>query len=200
MKTLSELLREADPLSHEPPRSASERRVSRQAVLDSPRVDVKLSRRSMAIVVVVALALLAIVSGSRFWSSTVEVLAAVRFEVRLAEENPAAGLREAVIAASARKIYLHQETVVTNGDIAKAEVVPGQPASTFGISVIFNANGAAKMLRASQSHLGKPAAILLGGKVVSAPTIKSPISTSAFISGNYTRADADRIVAGIIGQ
>jgi hypothetical protein len=202
MKTLPELLRDADPLSYEPPRSAQERRVSPQRALDSPRVIEALPRRRVLIVAVVAVTLLGIAAGSRYWSRVgVDVVAAVRFEVRLAEENPASGLREAVISGAAgRRIYLHQETVVTNGDIVQAEVVQGDSASTFSVSVTFTADGAAKMSRATQSHMGRPLAILVDGEVVTAPVVRSPVTTSAMIGGSYTRAEAERIVAGILGR
>jgi preprotein translocase subunit SecD len=152
-------------------------------------------------VAIAALTLIGIAGGSRYWSQgAVDLVAAVRFEVRLAEENPADGLREAVVSGAGKRIYLHQETVVTNSDIAQAQVTPGAAASTFDVTVTFNADGAAKMLRASQSHIGRPLAILVDGEVVIAPVVRSRITASAVISGNYTRAEAERIVAGILGR
>jgi preprotein translocase subunit SecD len=142
---------------------------------------------------VAAVALAALVTG--YWSVT----AAVRFEVRLAEDNPANGLREILVSGS-RRIYLQQRAVVTNSDIAQAEVVPGNTASTFNVSIRFTPDGAARMLRATQGHLGRPVAILLDGEVVMAPVVKSPISNAAVITGNYTKAEAERIVNGIIGR
>lgn len=201
MKALAELLRDADPLGYEPRRSAHERRMSRQAILDSPRAVEELPRRRTVVVAAVALMLVGIAVGPRYWSSiAVDVVAAVRFELRLAEVNPADGLREFVIPDAGRKIYLHQETVVSNSDIARARVIPGDAASIFSVSVTFNADGAAKILRASQNHIGRPLAILIDGEVVIAPVVRSPITTSARISGNYTKAEAERIVAGILGR
>ena len=78
--------------------------------------------------------------------------------------------------------------------------VGGAAASTFSVTVTFNADGAAKMFRATQSHIGRPLAMLVDGEVVIAPVVRSPITTSAIISGNYTRAEAERIVAGILGR
>jgi hypothetical protein len=201
MKTLPDVLRDADPLGYEPRRSAQERRTSRQAILDSPRVVEDVPRRRIVIVSVVALILIGI-AGSRYWSRVAVdvVAAAVRFEVRLAEENPASGLREAVVSGADRTIYLHQETVVTNSDIAQAHVIQGDAASRFSVTVTFNADGAAKMFRASQSHIGRPLAILIDGEVAIAPVLRSPIRTSAIISGNYTRAEAEKIAAGILGR
>jgi hypothetical protein len=202
MKTLPDLLRDADPLGYEPRRSAQERRTSRQRILDSASVVEELPRRRIVIVAVAALTLIGIAAGSRYWSHVAVdvVAAAVRFEMRLAEENPANGLREMVISGTDRTIYLHQETVVTNSDIAQAQVTRGDTASTFSVTVTFNADGAAKMLRASQSHIGRPLAILVDGEVVTAPVLRSRITTLAIISGNYTRAEAERIAAGILGR
>jgi hypothetical protein len=193
MTTLQQLLREADPLGYEPGRTAEQRRRDRQRVLTFEPVPRTRPRARRVMIGVAAMALVAIVTG--YWSVT----AAVRFEVRLAEESPASGLREAPISGT-RKIYLQQRAVVTNSDIAQAEVVQGNTASTFNISIRFTPDGAARMLRATQGHLGRPVAILLDGNIVMAPTVRTPISSAATITGDYTRAQAERIVAGIVGR
>ena len=79
-------------------------------------------------------------------------------------------------------------------------MVEGNSASMFGVSVTFNAEGAARMLRATQSHIGRPLAILIDGEVAAAPVVRSPITTSAIISGNFERTEAERIVGGILGR
>jgi preprotein translocase subunit SecD len=76
-------------------------------------------------------------------------------------------------------------------------VVPGEGPSHYGVGVEFNAAGAQKMRQATASHVGRPVAILIDGDVVTAPVLRSPISTSAVISGDYTQAEAERIVNGI---
>lgn len=201
MKTLAEILRDADPLAYEPPRSLQERRARRQMILDAAHVGDHAAHRPFALAAIAALAILGIVLSIFHWSRTaVDVIAAVRFEVRLAEENPTPGLREAVIVGTGRKIYLHPEPVVVNSDIAHAELVLGDSASTFGVSLTFNADAVARIRRATQSHLGRPIAILIDGEVASAPVVKSPISTSALLTGDYKRADAERIVSGIVGR
>lgn len=201
MKTLAEILRDADPLADEAPRSVQERRTRRQMVLNAAHVGDDVPQRRIPLAAIVALGMIGITLTSFHWSRTaVDVVAAVRFEVRLAEEMPAPGLREAVIVGTSRKIYLHAETVLANSDIAQAQVVQGDNASKFGVSLTFNAEGAAKMLRATRSHIGRPMAILLDGEVVTAPVVRAPITTSAIISGDYARADAERIVGGIVGR
>jgi preprotein translocase subunit SecD len=141
-----------------------------------------------------------IVATSSIWPRDGSLAqAAVRFEVRLAEDQPAPGLRTAAVGNSNRTIYLHPEIVVTNNDIERSSVIAGDAPARFWIDVRLNAAGAAKMRQATANHLGKPVAILINGVVVTAPTLKSPIGAAAVISGDYTQADAQRIADGMIG-
>jgi preprotein translocase subunit SecD len=122
--------------------------------------------------------------------------AAVRFEVRLAEEQPAPGLIVARAADSGRLVYLHPEPILTNDDIAQSWVLEEEP-DRFGVSVHFLQAGAERMRRATANHLGRPVAILIDGEAVTAPVVRSLISDSAVIDGDYTRAEAERIADGI---
>jgi preprotein translocase subunit SecD len=122
--------------------------------------------------------------------------AAVRFEVRLAEAQPAPGLIVARVAGSERLVYLHPEPIVANEDIAQSWVLQDAP-DRFGISVHFLEAGAQRMRQATANHLGRPVALLIDGRVVTAPIVRSAIGDSAVISGNYTRGEAERIVDGI---
>ena len=117
--------------------------------------------------------------------------------MRLAEEQPAAGLREARVSGSDRVIYLHEEVVVTNADIERCTLVADPDGPRFNVGVRFNAAGAEKMRKATEAHFGKPMAVLIDGEVVMAPVVRSAITSSAVISGNYSRAEAERIVNGI---
>jgi preprotein translocase subunit SecD len=204
MKTIRDLLRDADPiglLSNEPPLTADERVLARQRVVAASPVIEQSMRQRVPIVALVALALIATgVLGTRFWSSgAVDVqAAAVRFEVRLAEENPTGGSHEVKIGQSGATIYLHDEPVVTNSDIESAAMM--QVGSVFSVTVEFTAEGAEKMRLATQSHIGRRLAILVDGEVVAVPTIRGAVSTSAVIDGRYTKAEAERIINGIRGR
>lgn len=140
-----------------------------------------------------------------FGTSSVSPLAAApesanqvtSLEVRLAEVQPAAGLIEASMPGSSEKIYLHREIVVTNADVVQARVVPGNGGSDFSITVGFTREGAVKMAQATASHLNRPLAILINGQVVTAPTLRDPISDSAVIYGNFTSSDAAAIAEGL---
>jgi SecD-like export protein len=203
MKTVREILRDADPLRHEPDETEGERDRLRQAVVaaasDVATPSSPWFRAPVALLGAIALIVVGIVAvGSQIWPHGGATLqAAVRFEVRLAEDQPGAGLREARAAGSDRVVYLHQEIIVTNDDIAQSSVIEGNGPSRFGVHVQFTAAGAQKMRQATAGHVGRPMAILIDGEIVMAPVLRDPISTSAVISGDFTKAEAERIVNGI---
>jgi len=221
MKTVRDVLRDADPLRHESNRSDAEgdrlRRAIVAAASDVATPSSPWFRTPAVLLATVALIVVCVVAASsQIWSRGGATLhaAAIRFEVRLAEDHASAGLREARIAGSDRVVYLHQEIIVTNEDITQSRVVQGNGPSRFGVSVEsnasgaqkmrqfgveveFNVSGAQKMRQATANHVGRLIAILIDGDVVAAPVVRSPISTSGVISGDFTQAEAERIVNGI---
>jgi hypothetical protein len=205
MKTIRELLQDADPLRYEPACAARGQQDFRRpaALGDAPEARTAVgvrSRSRTAVIATVALTVIAAsILGSRVWSVFVGDLqaAAIRFEVRLAEDTPAHGLREAKVSGSDRSVYLHDEVIVTNSDIAEARIVAGHGQSGYSIAIEFKASGADKMRSATGNNIGKIVAILLDGHVVMAPVLQSSISASAVITGKFTRTQAERIVKGI---
>ena len=201
MKTVRDLLRDADPLVHEPEWTEAERRSSRQAVLAAPRRAGRPLPRTIAAAVVALACVATVAAATRIWPHAAVVqAAAVRFEVRLAETAPAADLRESAATQSGATVYLHRDAIVTNGDIDRARMVQTSDVPEFSVLVELTAEGAAQMRRATAQHIGKPLAILIDGEIVTAPTLRGPIDTSAVIDGHYTREEAERIVAGIRGR
>lgn len=205
MTNVNELLRNADPLLHEYKLPMDQLQRRRQAILASAagmsRPVRTRSRQRIAVFAAIVL-MTAGVSflGSRAgWPLVEDVQAAVRFEIRLAEDRPAAGLHEAKVSDSGRSVYLHDEVVVTNGDIASARVVDDN-AGGYSISVAFSSSGSGKLSTSTKNHLGKPMAILIDGQVIMAPTLRTPIGSSAMITGKFTKDRAEGIVKGITGQ
>jgi hypothetical protein len=201
-KTIRELLRDADPLQQEPGLEPGAHDSSCQALLAAALGEVRSEKRSKSRIVVfasvAALAIGASFFGSHGWSLFVSDLqAAVRFEVRLAEDKPAPGLREVKLPGSEKLVYLHGDPIVTNSDIAAARVIEGGGPAQYSVGVEFKTAGAEKMRAATANHIGRPVAILLDGQVVAAPTLRSAIGGSAVISGNFTRDQAAKIVKGI---
>ena len=208
MKTIRELLQEGDPLRHEPTPPQGQREFRRQAILAAaagvrePSGSGSRSRMAVfatAALMVVAASLLGVLTWLLFIR---DLQAAIRFEVRLAEDRPAPGLREAKVAGSNRSVYLHKEVVVTNSDIAAVRAIrQGDDPSQYAISVKFNTSGAKKMRAATANNIGKLMAFLLDGQVVMALVVRSPVGASAVITGNMTKTEAEtmaeRIVKGI---
>ena len=202
MSDVRDELRDADPLRHEPDAAGAARPRVRQAVLRASHASSTPRRPGggvggrRAAVLAVVVAVLAIGAGA--WQlASPPVFAAVRFEVRLAEDTPSAGLREAPVGLQPRIVYVHDEIVASNDDVATCRVVPGRDGSRFGVEVTFSAAGAAKMRAATRNHIGRPVALLIDGLVVMAPVVRSEIGASATLSGDFGRDEAERIARGI---
>jgi hypothetical protein len=202
MKTVSDLLREADP-ANEDSSHLDDARVRIRRTVVAVASDAQLAarravRRRQVLVGAVGtaaatFAVIGLIVGSGGQGT---LRAAVRLEVRLAETRPAPGLIVARVADSARVIYVHPETVVSNDDIAQSWVTQDGP-DRFGVSVQLLEPGAQRMHQATAAHIGRPVAIMIDGEVVSAPVVRSAIGNAAIITGDFTQAEAERIAGGI---
>jgi preprotein translocase subunit SecD len=163
-----------------------------------------LPRLKMASIAASVIAMLGLCGPTVSGSSSVAVpgsgMQSTKLDVRLAEKSPGPGLSEASVPGSNEKVYLHAETVVSNADVVFARVVPGDRPATFNVGIMFSSDGSAKIEKATQSHLNKPLAILVNGRVVAAPMLRSEIRGSAVITGDFTSAEADAIAAGLNGR
>jgi preprotein translocase subunit SecD len=122
---------------------------------------------------------------------------ALKFEIRRAEVKPGAGLIEATVAGGGSKVYLHAKADIVAADIAEARATPeAKPA----VEVVFTEAGRKKIAQLTKEHVGKPIAIMIDGKIIAAPTVRSTIETDAMITGSFTRDEADRIARGINGK
>lgn len=202
-RSLNDLLSDADPMRLEAPYLDTERERIRLAMLRTrpARRQARFARSRLgAVATFVIVAIGAAALGYQLWiQGTTPVLAAVRFEMRLAEDGPIPGLVVAKVSGSERLIYLHPEIVVNNDDVADASVLQDGTAG-FGVAVWLLPPGAERMRQATTSHRDRPVAILIDGAVVSAPVVRAPIGDSAVISGIHTRAEAERLASGIGGR
>ena len=83
--------------------------------------------------------------------------AASRLEIRLAETMPGAGLREAVVSGSDRRIYLHPTPLATWADVTIARVTgQGNPTS---VAVTFNSTAAARLASGTASRRPAPGVV-----------------------------------------
>jgi TonB family protein len=128
-----------------------------------------------------------------------------RMEIRLAESAFTPGLREAAVPGSDQKIYLHPTALATWLDVTLARIVNQggrvvnqgnrvyQDNQWAAVAVTFNSAAAARIQSATAAHLGRPLAILIDGRVVSAPTVRAPIGDSAVLTG-ITPALAQQLI------
>jgi hypothetical protein len=197
MNTVRDLLRDADPFNDDAGRLDDARDSIRLRVVTAASVvRPPVSRRRVVVGAAGLLAAVTLVGVLVGFGDRATLRAALRFEVRLAEAQPAPGLIVARVAESDRLIYLHPELIVTNEDIAQSWVMQDGP-DRFSIAVEFLEAGAQRMRQATSAHVGRPVAILIDGRVAIAPVVRSAISNSATITGDYGQAGAKRIAEGI---
>jgi preprotein translocase subunit SecD len=91
--------------------------------------------------------------------------------------------------------YLLEKRVIVSGD----ELIDAQPGfdqrnSEPIVTFKFNTSGARKFAQVTQENVGRPFAIVLDDKVISAPVIREPIlGGSGQISGNFTVESANNL-------
>jgi preprotein translocase subunit SecD len=201
MSTLRNLLQDGDPLPRDIRVLDGARDRMRMAIVHAAarRVAATPSRRSVASNLLVATVLLTVAAVTfTVWTRIVTpVQAAVRFEVRLAEDHPVPGLLVYQVKGSDRLLYLHPEIVAGNEDVVRTSVVPD--GNRFGVSVDFSSSAIERLHQATTAHISRPMAVLLDGEVVLAPTVRAPIGDVAVITGNFSRSEAERIARGIAG-
>ena len=185
-ETLSDALHDADPARAES-RSPHARAMTRAAVMSGPQHhhdDVHPVSRRRVVALAGALAVSVVAAGVFAWRHASVDVAAMRFEARLAES---------------------QQTILANSDIQRAQMVSlhdrdrsGHTTSTFGVELTFTPEGAEKMRRATQEHIGEHLQLMIDNEVVMAPLIRSAISSSTMLTGDYTWDQASRIIEGLL--
>lgn len=102
-------------------------------------------------------------------------------EIRAASATAVAGW-QAMPAPGGGTLWVSPASALTAADIARAEART-QPDGQLAVGVIFTADGARKMTELSTAQRDKPIAVLLDGKIASAPTVRSTIGNEAMLTG-----------------
>ena len=93
---------------------------------------------------------------------------------------------------SGPKYLIEKRVLVSGADLVDAQPGFDQRSSEPIVSFRFNSSGARKFAEATQQNVGKPFAIVLDNKVISAPVIREPIlGGSGQISGNFNVQQAN---------
>ena len=101
-----------------------------------------------------------------------------------------------VLMASANdddQYYLVEKRVMVSGETLETATAGFDQNSQPAVNFALNAEGARKFGRVTGENIGRPFAIILDGKVVSAPTIQAQIFGSGQITGNFTVAETNEL-------
>jgi preprotein translocase subunit SecD len=123
----------------------------------------------------------------------------VTVEFRLAENEPRAELVGMPVGDTDEQIYVTKTAALKNADIVKAEAKRSNlDQGSYDVEIEFTPAGAKKMEAISGANIGKRLAVLVDGKVLSAPRLQDKISSRAVITGRISADEARRIARGIV--
>jgi preprotein translocase subunit SecD len=119
------------------------------------------------------------------------------FELRLADTENKADLKEMVFYNTEQRFFVADSVFLDNSVLVSAEVIDRQ--SHPKIKVTLNEEGRKKFADFTMNNIGKNAAIIVDGKLVSAPRIMAPITDGILlIVGYFDLKEATNISVGIV--
>ena len=121
----------------------------------------------------------------------------VKVEFRLAETTPGKGLTAAKVRETGEEVYLHEEAIITNGDIIEARVrEQSDIVGLYQVTVAFTKKAAERMAAATERNRGHRIAILIDGHVILAVRIPGRIYDKAAISVT-SKEEAESLVRAL---
>lgn len=98
----------------------------------------------------------------------------------------------------APRIAVHRLGGIRGDQLTNAQLSNNPQTNAATVTITFNSDGGAKFAKLTSANVGKPFAIILDGKVLSAPNINEPIlGGSAVISGNFTTDSASQLAISL---
>ena len=95
---------------------------------------------------------------------------------------------------TAKKVYVSNQAGLITKDIAQARLIDNT------VELVFTREGQKKLAVLSKQQLNKPVAIIVDGEVVAAPVVRSRLRDKAVISGQFSRAELEKLVKRINGR
>jgi preprotein translocase subunit SecD len=120
------------------------------------------------------------------------------FQMRLVVTSASSDSEEMVLTnkTSVEKFQVQKTSLLDASAIEEADAI-AQGGNNY-ISVKFTDSGAKKIEQATSLHVGEKLAIIISGKLTSAPTIIAPINgPRAQISGDFSRSEAKNLARKI---
>ena len=89
--------------------------------------------------------------------------------------------------------YLIEKRVMVSGEMLDGATATFDQNNRPAVSFVLNSNGARRFGKVTGENIGRPFAIVLDGKVVSAPTIQSQIFGNGQITGDFSVAETNEL-------
>ena len=90
-------------------------------------------------------------------------------------------------------IYLIEKRVMVSGEMLDGATATFDQNNRPAVSFVLNSNGARRFGKVTGENIGRPFAIILDGKVVSAPRIQSQIFGNGQITGDFSVAETNEL-------
>ena len=121
----------------------------------------------------------------------------IKFELRLASYQKVKGWEIGLVPGPPQiLVWISPEAALTNSDIARAW--PQADADGFSVGFMLTEGGSLKLARLTKTHIGENLAIMVDGRVLSAPKIMDEITGGrAMINGKFTEEEAGLLAKGI---
>lgn len=138
------------------------------------------------------------------WSAHAATPRPSRLQFRLVEKEGAASSQPFTVMDNPSprqpRLKIDDEILLDESAIASAREMPDQQGAGYAIEVHFTNTGSKKISNITSQNIGHRLAIIFDGKLLSAPTIQSQLSTDAVITGRFTKSEADAIVLALGGH
>jgi RNA polymerase sigma factor (sigma-70 family) len=126
------------------------------------------------------------------------------FQFRLVLNAPSAKadtmtvVRPGADAQADETLYVQKKVLLDQTDLKSASVITNRPAGKPWIQITFTDAGAKRFAKVTHQNIGKRLAIIIDGRLYSAPTIRSEIpGGQAQITGNFSVQEANDLAAKI---
>ncbi|HVO12135.1 MAG TPA: hypothetical protein VMX54_15450 [Vicinamibacteria bacterium] len=120
----------------------------------------------------------------------------VSFAIHLLATGPGPGVVEASSAQGGEPLRIHPERQVSNVDVQSARAV--RAGSGCRVDIHLTNEGAGKLARLTRNHIGERLAVVIDGRVVMTPMIRSEIVRGEVaLTGDFTNARCEQIARGL---
>ena len=120
--------------------------------------------------------------------------------IRAASADPVEGWERMQFSEGSRSVWVARTTSLVATDIERARSYT-MPDGRTAVAIVFTESGAKKMRELSAAQLHKLIAVVVDGKLIWSPLVRSEISNEASITGNgpngVPKEIVDRILASV---